>query len=229
MGWRSLHASLAEQFAVYAPTHPGFGSSERPAWARSVRDLAILHLGLLEQLGLDHVIIVGLGFGGWVAAEMASMCRHGLDGLLLVGAMGLKPAQGEILDQFLVSTSNYVRAGFATEAGFAAVYGAAPDVDQLETWELSREMASRVAWQPYMYNPALPHLLAGVSAPTLVVWGSEDRVVPLACGQQYVQCLPNARLLELPGAGHYVDLEQPDVLAAHVAGLVGQTPAHGRS
>ena len=91
-GWTPFYAALAERFRVLVPELPGFGKSDRPAWARHPRDLAIiLHL-LLDKLEVDSATLVGLGFGGWIAAEMATMGQHRLRRLVLVGAMGIKPA-----------------------------------------------------------------------------------------------------------------------------------------
>ena len=115
--------------------------------------------------------MVGLGFGGWIAAEMATMAPAAFRRLVLVGAMGIKPERGEIADQALVSYIDYVRLGFADQKKFDAIYGAEPPTPTLEQWDLNREMSFRVAWKPYMYNASLPHLLGGVTTPTLVVWG----------------------------------------------------------
>ena len=81
---------------------------------------------------------------------------------------------GDIADQAIVSYLDYPQAGFHDEAAFARVYG---DVttDQLEQWDICREMVFRTAWKPYMYSQTLPHLLGGVQAPALVVWGDDDR------------------------------------------------------
>ena len=67
-GWLPLYEDLARSFSVYVPSHPGFGKSERPDWMRSTRDLALSHLWLMKTLGLESVSVVGIGFGGWVAA-----------------------------------------------------------------------------------------------------------------------------------------------------------------
>jgi pimeloyl-ACP methyl ester carboxylesterase len=208
-----FYDALAKRFTVYLPSHPGYDGSERPMWMRSVRDVAVMYQGLLASLELGHVSLVGLGFGGWVAAEMATMAPQAFRRLVLVGAMGVKPAQGEILDQALVSYIGYVRAGFEDQSAFDRLYGADPSTPQLEQWDLNREMTFRIAWKPYMYNPTLPHLLGGVRSRALIVWGRGDKVVPLECGEEYARALPGSRLAVIEKAGHFVDMEQPEALA----------------
>jgi pimeloyl-ACP methyl ester carboxylesterase len=127
--------------------------------------------------------------------------------------MGIKPEQGEIADQALLSYIDYVRRGFADQSAFDRVFGAEPPTSLLEQWDLNREMTFRIAWKPYMYNPALPHLLGGVAAPTVIVWGRDDRIVPLECGERFAKALPRARLQIVEGAGHFVDMEKPHELA----------------
>ena len=183
-----------------------------PTWLRNVRDVAVIYQSLLAERGLTGVSLLGLGFGGWIAAEMATMAPAAFRRLVLVGAMGILPAAGEILDQALVSYVEYVRAGFEDAGTFERIWGAEPPVSQLEQWDLNREMTFRIAWKPYMYNPTLPHLLGGVRAPALVVWGRRDRVVPLECGERYAKALPKARLAVVEGAGHFVEMEQPDAV-----------------
>ncbi|MDQ5832039.1 MAG: alpha/beta hydrolase, partial [Actinomycetota bacterium] len=190
----------------------GYEGSERPDWLRNVRDIAVIYQSLLAERGLTGVSLLGLGFGGWIAAEMATMAPTAFRRLVLVGAMGIRPAAGEILDQALVSYVEYVRAGFEDAGTFERIWGAEPPVSQLEQWDLNREMTFRIAWKPYMYNPTLPHLLGGVRAPALVVWGRRDRVVPLECGERYAKALPKARLAVVEGAGHFVEMEQPDAV-----------------
>src|SRR5258708_29511973 len=103
---------LAERFTVYYPWLPGFhgGHPEQWEWLLNARDLAVVMRQFVDGLMHDQVTLVGLGFGGWIAAEMAAMESHGLDALVLVAPMGIKPEVGYIYDQFLVSTESYVRA-----------------------------------------------------------------------------------------------------------------------
>jgi pimeloyl-ACP methyl ester carboxylesterase len=64
---------LANRFDVLVPHHPGYGKSEWPQWLRGVRDVAVMHQSMLSNLALDRVSLIGLGFGGWIAAEMATI------------------------------------------------------------------------------------------------------------------------------------------------------------
>jgi pimeloyl-ACP methyl ester carboxylesterase len=203
---------LADRFDVLVPHHPGYGKSERPQWARSVRDFAVMYQWLLSDLGIERPAVVGLGFGGWIAAEMAAMAPDRIHRLALVGAMGLKPPEGDILDQAIVSYLDYARAGFHDQAAFARIYGDV-STDQLVEWDLCREMCFRIAWKPYMYNQTLPHLLGGVKAPALVVWGDDDKVVPRSAGELYAATLPHARFEIVPACGHCAEMEQPEALA----------------
>src|SRR4029077_19430613 len=62
---------LAQRWRVVAPRHPGFGTTPRPAWFRTVHDIAYLYLDLLDRLALSDTLIVGSSFGGWLALEIA--------------------------------------------------------------------------------------------------------------------------------------------------------------
>lgn len=211
-GWGAYEDNLAKKFRVLVPDLPGFGYSERPDWAREPRDLAILINDMALNLELTQACLVGLGLGGFIAAELATMNPAWLKRLVLVTPAGIKPREGEILDQMLVSHSEYVKKGFSEESLFTEMYGEEIAREVRDVWDFSRIMTARITWSPYMFSRRLPHLLAEAKVPTLVVWGSETVVIPQICGEQYVEALPNARM-ETVKTGHLVELEQPELLS----------------
>ena len=217
-----FYDALAAQYDVLVPHHPGYSRSPRPDWMRSVRDIAVIYRGLLGELKVAKPALVGLGFGGWIAAEMASMAPADLSHLVLVGAMGIKPPHGDILDLAVTGYIDYARAGFHDQKAFDRVYGAEPPIDQLEMWDICREMSFRIAWKPYMYSQTLPHLLGSVRVPALVVWGDDDKVVPQSAAGADAKALPHAKLEPVTASGHCVDMEQPEALAKLVTNFIAK-------
>jgi 2-hydroxy-6-oxonona-2,4-dienedioate hydrolase len=64
-----------------------------------------------------------------------------------------------------------------------------------------------------MYSQTLPHLLGGVRAPALVIWGDDDRIVPISAGQAYARALHDATFTTIPDCGHFAEMEKPDAVA----------------
>lgn len=215
----AFYDELAKSHDVIVPHYPGWGKSPRLEWMRHPRDVAVLMQGLKADLGLVQCALVGLGFGGWVAAEMAAMAPREVSKLVLVGAFGIKPPEGDILDQAIISYIDYPHEFFHERKNFEKYYGNVT-TDQLEAWDIAREMSFRIAWKPYMYSQQLPHLLGTVKAPALIVWGDDDKVVPVSAAHAYKKALPNARLEIVKGSGHAVEMEKPAELAKLVSPFI---------
>jgi pimeloyl-ACP methyl ester carboxylesterase len=211
-GWLPFYEALAAHFHVYAPSHPGFGASDRPEWMDRVRDLAYFYRWFLEHLQLAPLPVIGFSMGGWLAAEMAAMYPTLLRRLVLVGAAGIKPQQGELTDIFLISPEEVLRHQFYDPTqvpDYERLYGGEPTLEQRQTATWNREMAALLTWKPYMHNPKLPVLLSQVHLPTLVVWGRHDAIVPLNCGEIYRAAIPGAQLVVIDQCGHSPQLEKP--------------------
>lgn len=219
----AFYDALAAHHDVIVPNHPGYGTSPRADWLASVRDLAALYRGMMGDLGLESATLVGLGFGGWIAAEMASFAPHDTPRLVLAGAMGIKPPVGDICDQALIGYIEYVKEGCHDPATFGRIYGERPTTEQLVLWDLCREMSFRLAWKPYMFNLSLPQLLRGVKSQALIVWGDDDRIVPPSAGAVYADALPNARQVTIANAGHLIELERAEEFALTITQFIAST------
>ena len=213
LGWRAYHSALAHQCTVYAPSLPGFDRSQRPAWLETFADLSHFSLWLLQQLDLQKTSLLGYGIGGWLAAEMAVMCPQIVERLVLVDAAGIQPQQGEITDIFLHGADGTRQLAFFDPkqvAEYDALFGRKPTPEEREIRVQNQENAIRYCWKPYMYDRSLPHLLPRLRVPTLVIWGQEDRIIPVECGELYRQAIPGARLEVLSQCGHYPHLEKTE-------------------
>jgi pimeloyl-ACP methyl ester carboxylesterase len=216
LGWLAAQQRLAQDRTVFMPTHPGFSPSERPPWLETMADLARFYLWFLQELGLERVALVGHFMGGWLAAEMAVMCPHVVERLVLVDAAGIRPRQAEIADIFLLGPEETRRRAFVDPQAvpeYPQLFPTEPAPEQREQQAQNQEMAARLCWKPYMYDPTLPYVLSRLGVPALVVWGRHDAIVPLECGELYQQAIPGARLEVLDGCGHMPHLERAEAFA----------------
>lgn len=198
---------LATRFDVIVPDHPGFGRSSTPPWLDCIGDLAHFYRAFIEKLGLRRVIVAGHGIGGWIACELALRSIAELRALILVDAAGLPLAEDGV-DTFMCSPGELRRASYVDAAK-------APPAD--ESQAKNALMTARVGWTPRFYDPQLVKWLHRLALPTLVVWGAEDAVFPVAQAETFAAAIPAAQRLIIPNAGHLPHVEQPHAFAAGVA------------
>src|SRR5215470_9181919 len=192
--WLTFQERLAERFDLLAPSHPGHAGSPAAEWIEHISDLAFHYLDLLDTLGLERVHVAGASFGGWIAAEMATMASHRLHSLVLIDPVGIK-VEGWIYPfLFGMELPELVPTIFHKPEAALALMPQGESVDTLA--ELFRQSAAlaRVAWNPYLYNPLLKRRLPRIKAPTLLCWGEHDRLAPLACADAWTEGIPGARL-----------------------------------
>jgi pimeloyl-ACP methyl ester carboxylesterase len=215
-GFLPFHELLAASFRVLAPSLPGFGQTELPAWMDSVDDLAYFSLDLLEVLGVTQVDVLGIGFGGWVAAEMAVRCQDRLRRLVLADALGIKvsgPETRDIADFLILTREEAARVlWYDPQAAEGMTMPGTPGLtdDELMPALRATQTVSLLGWKPFMHNPKLRRRLDRIKAPTLVLWGESDRVVSPDYGRAYRQAIPGSRFQIIARAGHYPHRERPD-------------------
>jgi pimeloyl-ACP methyl ester carboxylesterase len=226
--WLPFQERLAKDFNVSMPSHPGHGGSPAAEWIEHISDLAFHYLDLLDERRLPPVHLIGASFGGWIAAELATMACHRLRSLTLIDPVGIK-VDGWIYP-FLFAMDIPEVVGTVFHDPMAALALAPPD-QSVETLALQYRQGAalaRVAWNPYLYNPLLRRRLARIGAPTLLCWGAHDRLAPLdPCGHAWARAIPGARLHVFDGSGHVPHLEEPDSVARVVAEFCRAAEAAG--
>lgn len=214
-------AALARHVEVIAPSLPGFGNTRRPAEFDTIYDLTRFVLALLDRLPYEKVTLLGLSFGGWLAAEAAVASCHRLANLVLVDPVGIKIGAREerdILDVFNTNPAEVRRKAWHDPSK-------APDYDAMSDAELvvharNWESLCLYGWHPYMYNPQLKHWLGTIAVPTLVLWGASDGIVAPAYGRAYAGMIPGAEFQLVEEAGHHPEIEQPERLAERIAAFL---------
>ncbi len=218
--WLPTLDRLAERFTVYHPSHPGFGASGGLEHIDAIEDLVLHYIDVLGVLGLDRapLPVVGSSLGGWIAVELAQRYRGLVSRLVLIDAAGLWLDEAPTAEMFGRLPAEMAEVLFYNqEHPMAAMMRAITDIRAVPEEVVlpqfkAMEALAKVAWNPYFHNPKLERRLDRVSAPTLVVWGRQDRLIPLAHGERYAATIPGARLVVIDNCGHMPVLERPDAL-----------------
>jgi pimeloyl-ACP methyl ester carboxylesterase len=216
--WLAFQERLAGRFSVYFPSHPGHGGSPAAEWIEHISDLAFHYLDLLDQLGLERVHLVGASFGGWIAAEMATMASYRLASLVLIDPVGIRVDGWIYPFLFGMDIPEIVAAIFHNQMAALALAPSDQSIDTLALQYREGSALARVAWNPYLYDPLLRRRLGRIAAPTLLCWGAHDRLAPVSpCGETWVKAIPGARLHVFDESGHLPHLEEADAVADAVA------------
>jgi len=210
---------LARHGEIIAPSSPGFGKSSRPKDFDTVYDLVHLYLELADTLSPEKVTLIGLSFGGWLAAEVGAACSDRLRKLVLVDPVGIKvsgPDTPDILDIFNRSPDDVRQKSWHDPDRFAPDFNAMSD-EALTVYARNREALCLYAWHPYMYNPQLPRWLGRIKVPTLLLWGESDRIVTPDYGRAYSRLIRGSRFELIERAGHHPEIEQPEAFVERVS------------
>ena len=207
-------SGFAEKFAaahevrVLVPTHPGFGGTTRPGALDSVAGLAALYQGLLDQLDLADVTVIGNSIGGWITAEIALLKSPRVSGIVLIDAVGLEVPGHPVADFFSLTMDQVFELSFHNPAPFRIDPATLPPAAQ------AIAAGNRAAIAAYagsaMADPALRERLGSLEVPTLVLWGESDGIVDVDYGRAYAAAIPLAQFQLLPETGHSPQLETPD-------------------
>ncbi|HET9956806.1 MAG TPA: alpha/beta fold hydrolase [Polyangiaceae bacterium] len=216
---------LARDHRVVAPILPGFSGTDRPAHIRTVSDLALTYLALLDTMQAHEVVLVGNSFGGWLAAEIALRATQRIVGVVFLNTVGIhtgSPAR-TIVDPTAVPLARRAALSFHDPAQFAGFLGA-PEVAR---YAQENQRALRTyAGEPFMHDPSLYERLAGMRTSSLVIWGESDRIVDMEYGRRFASVMPGSSFVSLPGAGHFPQIEQSEEVARQIQ-LFGRERAQG--
>lgn len=224
--WEGLPERLARGRTVVLPALAGFPGSAYREDLDTIEDLAFWTLALLEQRGLAGADVVAEGFGGWVAAEVASRWPQAFGRIALIAPFGIRLGAAPPGALFELRGDQRRRTLFV-DPDCEIAQRLSPDMptslEQFEFALTADRAAARFAWRPYLHNPKLARRLARVGNPALVLWGADDRLLPaVPYAEAWRAALPQAAVEVVPGAGHAMGLEQPGAAAERIEAFLGR-------
>lgn len=226
--WHPWMEDLASGYRLVAPQHPGFGRSTGLEHLDDILDLAIYYLDFLETLDLDPIDLIGDSFGGMLAAEIAALAPDHVRRLVLVAPHGLWLDDTPTLDIFGVSAVELHQIAWADPEGTIArqfAPGTGTDEEVRRAWlERMRSLAAAGKFMWPIADKGLRKRIHRIKAPTLLLWGERDRIIPTAYAALFREKIARSEVVVIPDAGHLPLIEQPgpsvDALRRFLSGSI---------
>ena len=227
--WRAfelLLPHLPPSIHAIAPSQRGHGDATRPATGYRVPDFVADLALFLEALRLPPAVLVGGSSGGFIARRYVLAYPARTRGLVLLGSPATlrdKPAVREAVDTVFAALADPIDPAFVRGFGASALARPVPP-DFMDLLVEESLKAPAHVWRETMagiLEEEFPDDLGKIAAPTLILWGDQDAILPLSDQQALAAAIPGARLVIYPGLGHAFYWEDPARVATDLATFVG--------
>lgn len=231
--WQPQVEAFADRYRCITVDHRGHGRSDREVGnGYSIAGFASDALGVLDQLGVDYAHLVGLSMGGMIAQQIAvtepdRVCTLSLlDTFARPGAVG--GGMGAMADQVETGGIDAIAGAFNAMVFASATMNGRPEVLERFDEQFRRNTPACLAGAMRAIGGIdVYDRLGSVTAPTVVVCGAEDNLTPLPMAEELVAAIPGAFLEIVPDAGHFSNIENPDVVNRILAKQLEQPCNHG--
>jgi pimeloyl-ACP methyl ester carboxylesterase len=223
--WSPFLDGLAESHTVHAPLTPGADEPEELMSIDRFSDLALYYDDLLRALRIDSAIVIGHGFGGMAAAEFAAHYPDRVTRLVLIGALGLWMDETPVADIHTTHPTQLAALLFSdpdSDAAKSVLQKPTPQ-DRL-VYQLALGAATHFYWP--IPDRDLKRRLYRISAPTLLVWGAADRLVPPVYADAFAAGIRGSQKVLVKGSGHFPHLERTEEVLRAIGGFLGERVYH---
>src|SRR5438874_1650383 len=228
--WLPVLEPMAQKYRLLVPDQIGFGKSDKPLLDYSVQTYVDFLNEFLRQLKVEKASLVGESLGGWIAGLYVAEIVEGghlipMDKLVLVDAAGLKQD---------APIPNLNPSSLATMRGvMEAVFY---DTSWLNEEALRKIFTDQLAvhdgytvrsflGNPMIATERLDDRIGKLKTPTLVMWGKQDKLLPMALGERYAAGIAGAKLVSFDKCGHVPPIEKTDEFVAAVTAFLGAATA----
>ena len=215
---------LSQFRRLIVPIHPGFGASDDDAGINSMLDYVVHYNALFDQLDLSSPIdLVGHSLGGWMASLFTVLNGRRVRRLALACPAGLRVAEHPTADMFTIRAEQVPSYIVSSPEALARI----PSTDLTIDMRVGRyrELTSlaRIMWDRN-YDPKLTRWLKRVRVPTLILWGTKDRIIPIEQAKVWASLISTSEVDIFEGAGHLLFFEAPAAVSRLEAFLADDRP-----
>jgi len=216
--WGKVIPIFAKHFHVVAPDIIGFGYSDKPEVNYTIPFFVDFVKGFANSLGMEHLNLVGASLGGHIAAELAITSKNMIEKLVLVTPAGIMKESTPVLNYY-IAAALYPTFETAKKA-FAQMAGNPNAVDVVYAKDFVNRMQLPNAKYAFMSSvigsksaPNLSGRLDGIKAPTLIVWGERDGMIPVRYAGKFQREIKGSQLAIIESSGHTPYFEKPEVFS----------------
>jgi pimeloyl-ACP methyl ester carboxylesterase len=242
--WNAIIPQLSKKYRVIAPDLLGHGMSAKPRGDYSLGAFAVFLRDLLDELGVDRATVVGQSLGGGIAMQFTHQHRDYCERLALIGSGGLGPDLSPVLRMLsapgaelvlpIVAPQPVLNLGNKLASWLSSAGIQAPRAGQM--WQAYSSLSDARTRQAFLRTlrsvvdyrgqavSALNKLHVAVGLPTVLIWGDDDRIIPVAHAYAAHDALEGSRLEVLHGVGHFPHVEAPAAVADILEDFIASTP-----
>lgn len=212
--WLTVFPFLNKKHRVIAPDLIGYGKSDKPQIDYTAELFKKTMLEFLEALSLQNVFMIGTSLGGQVVAECASTQNPRIKKIILSSPAGIMKKSTPVLDAYIMAalhpTPESVKLAYQMMTGNNAEIKSESVENFISSMERHNAKMVFLSTLLGMKNsPAITEKLGLIKIPTLILWGSNDRMIPVEYSKDFVSSIPNSELVIMDGCGHIPYEEKP--------------------
>lgn len=219
--WSSVIPLFSKNYRVIAPDMIGYGRSDKPQTDYTPEFFKRMTLGLLDVVSPSGAYMVGTSLGGEIVAECASTKNHRIKKVVMVAPAGIMKKSTPALDAYTVAalypTHESVRLAYSMMMG-----GDKKSSDvAVENFisSMTRPNAKMVFISTLLgmkNSPPIKEKLGLINVPVLLIWGTQDRMIPVSFAKEFESSIPNCNLVLMEGCGHIPYDERPEEFSRYV-------------
>lgn len=228
--WLPVLEPLSQKYRLLVPDQVGFGKSDKPLLDYSIQTYVDFLNEFLRQLKVEKASLVGESLGGWISALYASEFSGGahlvpVEKLVLVDAAGLRQERevpnlnpSSLAEMRTMMEAVFFDTSWLNENALRKIF--TDKLAQHDGYTVKSIMSN-----PVVRSQLLDERLGSIKLPTLVTWGKQDKLLPVASGEKYAAGIAGAKLVTFDKCGHVPPIEKTEEFVAAVTGFLGGASA----
>ena len=218
--WSPFLEDLSKSYTVYAPLQPGFEDLNGLDQLDDVIDLGLYYLDLIDTLQLSQIKLIGHFLGGMASLEIASLCSHNIEKIVLISPLGFWKEDVPIQDIFIMNEEEQINSIWHDKDHSSVQYLFPEKESEIEkSNRITEEKNDFIGAAKFLWpipDRGLNRRIYRIKTPVLLVWGEYDGIISPVYADEFSNRLKKCKKVILSNSGHLPMLDQPKILSKYV-------------